>query len=759
MIKKGFVSTMMATRWEEGLLTGNGTIGAIVMGYPQKEKVVISHEWVYAPLHPRRNPVNTAKTLPEIRALLAAGKYQEAANFVVEQAKNEGYPREMDWTDPFLPACTLAVELKDEGEVSGYEKSVNFENALTAVSFKLASGAEVRREMFVSRADKIAVMKITSTEPTTWDVRIDRYEEIESPAHWAENHWEEERFGRHIAEPKICSKDDTIFYDGSYTIVDYGYRCAAKVASTDGTVSADGVGVTVSDATEIVLFFNIITCKDMKALPVCAASAFEGLTADFDALLAAHAAIHGGIYNRIELDLNDPESDAQTADELWPRSRVEGTPPPNGFFKRIFDAGRYAILCASGETPPNLQGIWAGTLSPGWAGDYTQNGNIQTAVLCNLPGNMFEMMDSFVNYEEYLIPDNRINAELLYGCRGMMMACRGNLSGLLNHFGHRWCMTFWTVGAAWNSHFFYDYFLYSGDKEFFLNHALPYMKECALFFEDFLIEDENGHWLFSPSYSPENNPANSEAQACINATMDVSIVTELLENLIEGCKTLGVESDNIPKWQAMLDKMPPYQINEDGALKEWLAPDLPDRYDHRHSSHLYLLYYGLPQVLRDNKDLYDACEKAYEYRMKFKAGEKGQMAFGNIQMAFAAAHLGDNETVWNLLCEMAQNNYYNTFASSHDMGPDVFNTDISGGYPALMLEALVQSRQIKDEEGKITSYEITLLPNLPKAWSKGSLKGVRTRGGFELDFAWEDGKVVSCDVKNHCGNEYTLIGG
>ena len=110
------------------------------------------------------------------------------------------------------------------------------------------------------------------------------------------------------------------------------------------------------------------------------------------------------------------------------------------------------------------------------------------------------------------------------------------------------------------------------------------------------------------------------------------------------------------------------------------------------------------------------------------------------------------------MCEMAQNNYFNTFSSSHDMGPEIFNTDISGGVPALILEMLVQSRALTDETGRITSYEIELLPNLPKAWPKGRLKGVRTRGGFELDFAWENGKVISCDIKNHCGNNYNLIG-
>ena len=91
----------------------------------------------------------------------------------------------------------------------------------------------------------------------------------------------------------------------------------------------------------------------------------------------------------------------------------------------------------------------------------------------------------------------------MYGYPGILSASRTSSHGLNNHFSVEWPMTFWTIGAAWNAHFFYDYYLYTMDREFFLNHALPYMKECIVFFEKFLIEDENGKWMFVPSYSPE----------------------------------------------------------------------------------------------------------------------------------------------------------------------------------------------------------------------------------------------------------------
>ena len=95
-------------------------------------------------------------------------------------------------------------------------------------------------------------------------------------------------------------------------------------------------------------------------------------------------------------------------------------------------------------------------------------------------------------------------------------------------------MTFWTAGAAWACRFFYDYWLYTGNRDFFLQHALPFMKETVLFYEDFLQEGEDGFYVFSPSYSPENNPLNVDSQACVNATMDLAVAREVLNNLIHG---------------------------------------------------------------------------------------------------------------------------------------------------------------------------------------------------------------------------------
>lgn len=97
--------------------------------------------------------------------------------------------------------------------------------------------------------------------------------------------------------------------------------------------------------------------------------------------------------------------------------------------------------------------------------------------------------------------------------------------------------------------------------------------------------------MFCPSYSPENHPSNSKSQACINATMDIAAAKALFRDLIAASEHLGVNSDKLPLWKAMLQQMPAYQLNDDGELKEWMWKDLADNHSHRHASHLLGLFY------------------------------------------------------------------------------------------------------------------------------------------------------------------------
>jgi hypothetical protein len=370
------------------------------------------------------------------------------------------------------------------------------------------------------------------------------------------------------------------------------------------------------------------------------------------------------------------------------------------------------------------------------------NGNVQSALAADLSGNMAECLLPYFDFLEAHMSEFRTNAMRLYGCRGIHVPSRASSHGLNNHFDGTWPMTFWTAGAGWAAQFYYDYYLFTGDKTFLRERALPFMKEAALFYEDFLFEGPDGKLVFSPSYSPENHPANSPAQACINATMDVAVARELLRNSIAACEALNTEAEAVKRWQSLLAKLPDYQINADEAVKEWSTPLLEDNDAHRHCSHLYAIFNGLPDDIATNLPLRQAFSVALEKRLDVRRAEfsggkgpsgrpPGEMAFGIVFEGLSAASLRQAGDCGEVLNWLARNYWQPNFVSTHNPGA-IFNTDTCGGFPALVMRMLVDSQP----------GWIELLPAWPGQMPDGKIEGVRCRGQVEIQrLVWNAEKL------------------
>ena len=314
------------------------------------------------------------------------------------------------------------------------------------------------------------------------------------------------------------------------------------------------------------------------------------------------------------------------------------------------------------------------------------------------------------------------------------MPSRSTTNGFNNSLARSFAGGFWVAGAAWAAHFFYDYYLYTGDREFLTNHALPFMEKAALFFEDYLYPGPDGKYVFSPTQSPENTPGNTDSQGSFNATMDVAAARELLQNIIAASRVLGVNNEKIPVWTAMLEKMPPYLINEDGAVKEWLTPLLKDQYNHRHSSQLYALYDGLPAEIGSDTVLRNAFKKLIEIKLEkhWKNNSSGFMSFGVVQLGQASTSLGESEMAYKCLIPLVNRYWLNNLASMHNH-KSLFNMDISGGMPAVIIKMVVES-----EPGTIK-----LLNALPASWQKGTIDGILCRGQIEIKrLRWDKDLIV-----------------
>ena len=444
---------------------------------------------------------------------------------------------------------------------------------------------------------------------------------------------------------------------------------------------------------------------------------WTSLPSDYRKLFEPHAKVHRAIYDRISLDLGgNPGERGLSSEALLDLAQREKRLPA-ALLERMYDAGRYVFLCSAGpDTPPNLFGIWTGTWQPAWSGDYTLDTNLQLDIESAFSGNMAECLAGYFRLLESFVPDFRLNAKKLYGCRGMLSGSRASNTGIHLHWDLGWPGEVWTPGAPWLAHWFYDYYQYTGDRKFLRERAVPWMKDCALFYEDFLqgTEDAGGHFTFRPSFSAENGWAD-------NATQDIAIARELLTHLISACQVLGIEADGVPRWQGLLAKLPPYLINEEGQLKEWSTPGKGENNNHRHLMHLYGAFESQEFSEEADPKLYQAARVALLNRLRFA---KETSTHGYMHCGLSAVQLGMPEEAYSRLQIMATGrSMYASLVTSHEPGPRILCDDGNGAIPEILNRMLVQS-----QPGRLM-----LLPAIPRALPQGSLAGTRARGQISLN--------------------------
>jgi hypothetical protein len=740
--EKGFVSSQPAARWEEAMITGNGTMGALVMGNPNKEVIIFSHEKLFMPEYlPTKTP-NLKIHLEKIRKLILAGKGQQAAALMVQAGKDAGI-EDLIWTDPLVPACQLEIIPSGNAPVKTYAKSVNYNTGEATIAIK-TNGGIIHRSIFISRPDGIAVMKINS--PTGAKLNFD-FSLNQLPLPEPDDEDEQAGVSELIDQVSSTVQENKLVYttqykkkwDGSLK----GYNLTAEIISSGGEQSSDNGKITVKNAEQIIV---IAAIELYNELPVKQEPLSITASHDYDKLLAKHSKIQSEMFNRFSVSIGPRSESYPTSEDLLQSSQPGKL--NNQLVGKLCDAARYALISSTGEIPPTLQGIWGGTWRPAWSGDFTLNGNVPSAIACGLNANFQEVTEAYLNYMWSMMDDFRTNARGLYDADGIFVPSRTSSSGKTYHYLEYYCHLFWFAGAAWTSHFFYDYWLYTGDEKFLKERTIPFMKESLEFYKDILISDENGKYIIIPSYSPEIHPPGFHP-AAINATMDVAAIKQLLRNMISLAEEGWIETGQITFWEKMIAHLPDYAIDKHGDLKEWIWPEYGSNNEHRHASHLYPLFYEVDPEFNNSPELQKAAIQAIENRMQYRREKDGaEMAFGLVQKGLAAAHLGDTAHAYECIDWLCNSYWSPSLTSYHDPG-EIFNVDICGGLPAVVTEMLVQS----------TVDEIVLLPALPKEWPEGSIKGVRARGGFEIDMEWQNSKPVTVNVKSLSGKKSRIIFG
>ncbi|MFJ3307941.1 glycosyl hydrolase family 95 catalytic domain-containing protein [Streptomyces sp. NPDC086549] len=674
-----------AARWEDAFLSGNGHHGVLVFGDPDDDRVIVTHHTLVRPNggeHAR--PPQLAAGLPALQDRLLAGDLTAAEGFT------DGRP--LQWVQPFHPAFRIRLRRPAE-DGHAYRRTVDFSTGEVT-----AERADRRSRVFVSRADDVIVQHVTAPGPTL-DIALD-HRLPNAPAGLGVGHGS-------LLTPEGAALSLRARYPDS----DRGYTGTTLVAVTGGATTLTPPGVRVEGAESVLLLTRVRrhtgeldVAEETRALRELVAGR------SYDALLDRHLALHRTAYDRVTLDLA-----ADPADRALPGSELLGRPRSAALLERLFAAGRYHLLSASGLLPPRLTGLWTGDWNTAWSGAFTTDANLNLQTASAAAAGLPEVTEAQASLIHSQLSDWRDNARAVFGARGVVAPPHTDgESGHTYHFSREYPLHLWTAGADWLLKPLVDHDETRGARD---PRTAAALAEVALFYEDFLTRtDEDGHVVVVPSYSPENRPANASWGA-VNAAMDLSAARHALLTAADYHPGPGAD-----RRRALADRLPPHRINADGALAEWAWPGLDDTYDHRHLSHLYGVW-PLDEINPyDTPDLAKAAHRALELR-----GAENDSAHGHLHHALIAARLRDADRIADALAQVLEGDFFHaSLMSAHYPGRDVYNADAAHTLPAVLIEMLVQS----------TPDRLVLLPALPRSYPAGELRGVRTRFGAEVDIAW-----------------------
>lgn len=733
--------------WEEALPVGNGRLGAMVFGKYGEERIQLNEETYWS-----GGPYSTvvkggAEVLPQIQKYIFEGQPIKAHKLFGR--KLMGYPVEQQ---KYQSLANLHLFFENQDEVSGYKRWLDLNSGVTVVEYTV-NNVRYRREVFSSAPDQVILVHITASEAGSISFKA----QLRGCRNQAHSNYATDYFRMDgVDQDGLMVNGKSADYLGVEGKI--RYKAQLKAISEGGTMRVDDDYLTVKNANAVTLYItaatNFVDYKDLSADQEKRVSNYlnniKGKS--YNTLLSAAVQDYQEYFGRVSLTLPTTESSFLPTNKRM--TGIANNPDPS-LASLCYNFARYTLISSSrsGTQPANLQGIWNKDMNPSWDSKYTTNINTEMNYWPVQSGNLSELVEPLVTMVKELTDQGTQVAKEHYGAGGWVFHQNTDLWRVAAPMDGP-CWGTFTVGGAWLTNQLYEHYLYTMDKEY-LKEIYPLMKGAVQFFMDFLIEDPEGKWLVTnPSTSPENPPKGPGYEyffdevtgfyyfttICYGASIDIQILTDLFGYYMETENILELDPNFSAKVKESRNRLAPPQIGRDGTLQEW-TEDLAQMEDkHRHFSHLYGLYPGNVISAKRTPQFIEGCKAVLNQRGD---GAKG---FSRAWKMALWARLYDGNKANKIFKGYIQEQCYPQLFAKCGKALQI---DGTMGVAAGITEMLLQSH-----EGIID-----LLPALPDEWNEGRFDGVCARGGFELDFTWENKTIRELEILSTAGSTCQINAG